>query len=653
MKSRSFIFAAICLVLAATVITSCSKDEEMTNENGDMAVQFAFDGIAAVQTKSSAAGDKWVAGDRIGIYMMPNTAGIAAAAYTNIAYKATDDDVATSGFDPVDASKTIYYPQTGTSDFIAYYPYKATGAGADEINNNLFPVNTAVQTDPAAIDLLYSDNVTNKARSKTDPAALQFRHALSKITLNVVKGNGMAGIDFTGMTVNIEGFNTTTTFDLGTTAWGTLANPAAIIAHTTTAGQAYDAIVIPQTTQGTAKVTFTVGGVPYAWNMGTHTFNAGEEYVFTVTVNETSVGVTGQIIPWDAQTLVTGTADPVYTVTYNTNGGTGTQPVSQAVAGGQITLSSATELTPPAGKTFAGWNTSANGKRLFYAAGATFTLTANTILYAMWSGDGTAGNPKMIANATELAAISSSLDKDYILINDIDAGSSWNPIGGSSNEYVGTFNGNGHTVTIGGLNGNPEYAGLFAAIIHPGIVENLAVTATISTTANNSVAGCIVGSFQTGRIRNCFSTGSVTTTYNNGTSGGIAGYNNGGVIENCYSTATIVSIYSNGVAGGIVGVHNNGIVRNCVGLNGSITCDRKGRVAGVGDASYVNNYGSSAMTGDPWTPNLSGKSGADCDVKPTETWWKTVANWNTSPGFAWDFTNTWEMGADGYPKLRR
>ncbi|MCL2220399.1 MAG: InlB B-repeat-containing protein [Chitinispirillia bacterium] len=74
-----------------------------------------------------------------------------------------------------------------------------------------------------------------------------------------------------------------------------------------------------------------------------------------------------------------------YTVTYNANGGTGTAPATQTVnAGSSVTLASGSGLTRT-GYTFAGWNTSANGQGANHNAGANFTPTANTTMYARWT----------------------------------------------------------------------------------------------------------------------------------------------------------------------------------------------------------------------------------------------------------------------------
>jgi uncharacterized repeat protein (TIGR02543 family) len=73
-----------------------------------------------------------------------------------------------------------------------------------------------------------------------------------------------------------------------------------------------------------------------------------------------------------------------YTVTYHANGAGGTPPAKQTVnEGASITLPGAGGLTY-SGKTFAGWNTAANGSGTSYTAGAAFTVNADTTFYAQW-----------------------------------------------------------------------------------------------------------------------------------------------------------------------------------------------------------------------------------------------------------------------------
>lgn len=77
-----------------------------------------------------------------------------------------------------------------------------------------------------------------------------------------------------------------------------------------------------------------------------------------------------------------------YSVTYDGNGSTGgTAPVdatSPYVTASTVTVLPVGTLTKT-GSTFGGWNTAANGSGTSYAAGATFTINANTTLYAKWT----------------------------------------------------------------------------------------------------------------------------------------------------------------------------------------------------------------------------------------------------------------------------
>jgi hypothetical protein len=76
-----------------------------------------------------------------------------------------------------------------------------------------------------------------------------------------------------------------------------------------------------------------------------------------------------------------------YTVTYHANGAGGTPPAAQTVnKGASITLSGAGGLNS-GGKTFNGWNTAANGSGTSCAAGAAFTVNANTTFYARWANE--------------------------------------------------------------------------------------------------------------------------------------------------------------------------------------------------------------------------------------------------------------------------
>lgn len=80
-----------------------------------------------------------------------------------------------------------------------------------------------------------------------------------------------------------------------------------------------------------------------------------------------------------------------YTVTYNGNSNTsGNAPIdgsSPYVTGSTVTVlgNSGSPVLARTGYDFSGWNTQANGSGTSYSQGNTFTINANTTLYAVWT----------------------------------------------------------------------------------------------------------------------------------------------------------------------------------------------------------------------------------------------------------------------------
>ena len=143
-------------------------------------------------------------------------------------------------------------------------------------------------------------------------------------------------------------------------------------------------------------------------------------------------------------------------------------------------------------------------------------------------------------------------------------GKTWTAIGTSSNKFVGTLDGDSHTVS--GL----VTTGLVGELAEGGVVENLRVNCAIVSTS--SLLGGVANS-SAGTIRNCMVSGSITFSsvgYNGASAiGGIAGRNTGnGVISGCVSRAVVKDAYDNSTygtsasLGGIAG-YAYGVVENC------------------------------------------------------------------------------------------
>lgn len=219
-----------------------------------------------------------------------------------------------------------------------------------------------------------------------------------------------------------------------------------------------------------------------------------------------------------------------------------------------------------------------------------------------------------ISNADGLKAIASDLTGDYVLTSDITLSEEWSPIGNADAPFMGSFNGQGHT--INGLQaGGGRNIGLFG-VTNGAVIENLRLTnVQIGTYGDGKSVGVVVGNAMGTTIKNCFTSG---IAFGDDHVGGIAGdVREGTEIMNCLSTA---GVFSSGYqAGGISGDNYDGTYTNnlflgqvyagnswngcgaIVGLQeGPGTCVVNGNVAApiaLGVGSGVENYHIHAIVG--------------------------------------------------------
>lgn len=133
----------------------------------------------------------------------------------------------------------------------------------------------------------------------------------------------------------------------------------------------------------TAKQTLTDGDTttPLTENGFTKTGYTFKEWNTEADGSGTSYTDKSTTKPAGCTTLYAQWTPNNYTVTFNANGGSGTMPGETATHDVPYTLP-ACAFTAPAGKTFVGWATAANGAVI---EGTTAKITADTELFAIWT----------------------------------------------------------------------------------------------------------------------------------------------------------------------------------------------------------------------------------------------------------------------------
>jgi hypothetical protein len=310
--------AAICAAAAIALgtHTSCAVDEGNEGKGPEVNFTAGIKGSSkpGALTRTTGGGDEWVAGDAVGIYMLQTGGAIPAGVISNMGNKRYNVTDAASGSLAADVSTTpvIEYPLSGAAvDFAAYYPY--SDATDNRVNGNgLFTVSLADQSDPARIDVL-----TAKTANKTSgPIALQFEHALSKITLNIRLADGVTTItnaevaDIADVKLNATPGSAMVNVATGAVADGPNAQIALLKAAdaATDYDATFSAIIAPTsgTDAGGRYLTIPFEGRSFVWSIpATDIFLQGQNYIYWGEITENDFRVTeSNITPWNENAKV-------------------------------------------------------------------------------------------------------------------------------------------------------------------------------------------------------------------------------------------------------------------------------------------------------------------------------------------------------------
>ena len=217
-----------------------------------------------------------------------------------------------------------------------------------------------------------------------------------------------------------------------------------------------------------------------------------------------------------------------------------------------------------------------------------------------------------LVNGDDSKAVFDAQDKsaDAVLTQNIDlAGHDWTPIGGEQSIYVGTFDGNGNTISNLTIANAGRYSGMFG--YSNGVIKNFTLTGNITVTDpatgkdKRSVAGIV------GRLGDSSSGGTVSNvmcgvnininedgyTHIGGIVGSLGQFGGKSIVEKCAYTGDINATETISCVGGIAGYSQYGTIQNCYNL-GDITgkTSESGGILGYCNSSLTTvancyNYG--------------------------------------------------------------
>ncbi|MBN1820757.1 MAG: T9SS type A sorting domain-containing protein [Prolixibacteraceae bacterium] len=209
-----------------------------------------------------------------------------------------------------------------------------------------------------------------------------------------------------------------------------------------------------------------------------------------------------------------------------------------------------------------------------------------------FNGDGSLSDPYQIESISDLNLSRNYLDKNFILMNDLDFNQSpycsdssetgWVPIGTYSSPFYGTLDENNKIISNLFINRpDSSYVGLWGFVSN-GTIKNLCLTNCLISGGEG--IGSVSGYSEYATIINCRSSGEI---FGNSTTGGLVGDSFNDSIEYCYSNC-IIQVEGSGPVGGLFG-QSSSLIKNCYST-GNIFCN------GSSGGLVGNAWGGSEIT---------------------------------------------------------
>lgn len=247
-----------------------------------------------------------------------------------------------------------------------------------------------------------------------------------------------------------------------------------------------------------------------------------------------------------------------------------------------------------------------------------FTITLKVSSENAWDGmtlkePSTEEGVYQIGTGAELAWFADYVNRgngttSAVLTADIHlAGYEWTPIGNSSKQFTGNFDGQNHKIEYLKISNIKGYAGVFGYVNSNGVVKNLTAKGEITLSSSGTSAGGIVGYVNSATIENCINNVKITNVGNN--TGGIAGNSYASKIIGCKNTEAITSTssYAGGIVGNLSSSVTKAVIQNCCN-SGKVTAKTYagGLVGYSGGAQIIGSYNSGAVESSDYAGGLAG-----------------------------------------------
>ncbi len=283
------------LYLAAVVAMLASCTESKTLNVSTQAEETPLR-LSSAEVKTRVVDGEWVEKDAISV-MMTHTGNFLSVGKPNAEYLAEDAGVKSS-FNPASDEDELCYPPSGSVDIKAYYPY-AEGATAQY--GYPFDLREQAQDGSHSVDILYAIE-TNVAKS-TEAVELTFNHVFSKLSITLTPGAGVTVAEITDAQITINfSREQPVTGNYTHTVVPTVSSQSVEMYCLPTSAN-HSVLLCPTSVGESADFSLlitTAQGKRYSVAVSDVVLTAGENLIYTVTLNEQEALLSGSIITdWD------------------------------------------------------------------------------------------------------------------------------------------------------------------------------------------------------------------------------------------------------------------------------------------------------------------------------------------------------------------
>lgn len=294
MRTTIKTLSTIVVLASMILLNGCQKENHFTELTSKTTISSINASIHHMQTRVS--GNQWDAMDEIGLFL--SEVNKSDYLFSNIVYRTVGGD---GVFVPSVNENAVSIPNEGQHvDLKAYYPYAASVA------NGRIPINVTDQSNPAKIDLLYSNNISD-ITADNKSFSMVFTHQLTKIELVIASNSPEHTLD--GLNVKLQNAPTQAVFSIANESITDVSAIGSISFNVSDDGKAASAIVLPTADLSAMSFVFELGEESFSFSLKDAltitSFEKSTLYKYNVTLDAKDklirvASINGQITEWIA-----------------------------------------------------------------------------------------------------------------------------------------------------------------------------------------------------------------------------------------------------------------------------------------------------------------------------------------------------------------